>query len=256
MNYSIPLSYKLDIRDLIHNNDNISNEIQINNFKLFVNKKYLIYKIQSNISLEFLLDFLFNYEEIIIKKIYYYLIIKFLITKKINIRYEYNLSCFSEEWFDIYLKTRNYHICYNDKIIITDYINFNICLIINNNTINKSFITIIDKNSIIDCLYELIDNNIYNNKNYEEIQITLIGGSIDNVNLIINIYIILKKLKLSKFINKTYLFKNKPLNRLKFNTYKNKINFISNNSYCDCITYDNSDHINNPNYYSNLIKCT
>ena len=70
MNYSIPLSYKLDIRDLIHNNDNISNEIQINNFKLFVNKKYLIYKIQSNISLEFLLDFLFNYEEIIIGNLY------------------------------------------------------------------------------------------------------------------------------------------------------------------------------------------
>jgi hypothetical protein len=254
MNYSIPLSYKLDIRDLIDNIDNISNEIQINNFKLFVNKKYLIYKITSDITLEFLLDFLFNYDEIIIKKIYYYLIIKFLITKKINISNEYNLSCFKEEWYDIYLKTRSYQFFYNNQVIITDYINFNICLIIVNKTLNKNFIAIIDKNCLINCLYDLIDNNIYNNKHYEEIQITLIGGTIENVNIIIYIYIILKNLKLAKYITNTYLFKNKPLNRIKFNGYNNKINFINKNSYCECCTYDNSNHLNDPNFFSNLIK--
>ncbi len=87
---------------------------------------------------------------------------------------------------------------------------------------------------------------------FEDIEIIIIGGIIDNIDILIKIYNILKNLKLSKFITKTHLFRKKPLNRLKFDSSKNKIKFINNNSYCDCYTYDNSDHINNPNFYSNL----
>ena len=83
MNYIIPLSYNLDIRELINDYDD-SNEIEINNFKLYINKNKLIYKITSEISLEFLLDFLNNYNDLIIKKIYYFLIIKYLIYKQIK----------------------------------------------------------------------------------------------------------------------------------------------------------------------------
>lgn len=254
MNYIIPLSYNLDIRELINDYDD-SNEIEINNFKLYINKNKLIYKITSEISLEFLLDFLNNYNDLIIKKIYYFLIIKYLITKKQRIYNEFKFTCFNEDVYDVYIKTREFHFCYNNQVIITDFINFNICLIIINKTINKSFIAIIDKNCIINCLYDLINTNIYNNKNYEEIEITLIGGTIENVDIIIYIYIILKKIKLSKFISKTYLFKSKPLNRLKFNSYNNRINFINKRSYSDYFIDDNSNHINNPNFFSNLTKC-
>jgi hypothetical protein len=150
------------------------------------------------------------------------------------------------------LKTRDYNLGYNTNVIITDYINYNICLIIINKTLYKHFISIIDKNCIIECLYEILENNIYSSNKFEDIEITIIGGIIDNIDILIKIYNILKNLKLSKYINKTFLFKKKPLNRLKFNTYNNKIKFINNNSYCDCYTYDNSDHINNPNFFSNL----
>ena len=116
----------------------------------------------------------------------------------------------------------------------------------------KHFISIIDKTCIIECLYEILENNIYGSNKFEDIEITIIGGIIDNIDILIKIYNILKNLKLSKYINKTYLLRKKPLNRLKFDSSKNKIKFINNNSYCDCYTYDNSDHINNPIFFSNL----
>ena len=61
-----------------------------------------------------------------------------------------------------------------------------------------------------------------------------------------------KTLKLSKYINKSYILKNKELKRLKYNTYNNKICFINDNSYCECFGNDNSNHLNNPNFYSGL----
>ena len=253
MNYYIPISYNLNVKDL--NKDYIKNtkEISINNFKLSINKHNIIYNISSDIKLEFLLDFLNNYDNIIIKKIYYFLIIKHLLLKKIYIKKDYfKFSCFQEDFIDLYLKTRDYNLGYNTNVIITDFINYNICLIIINKTIFKHFISIIDKNCIIDCLYEILENNIYGSNKFEDIDIIIIGGVIDNVDIIIKIYNILKNLKLSKFITKTHLFRKKPLNRLKFDSSKNKIKFINNNSYCDCYTYDNSDHINNPNFFSNL----
>lgn len=255
MIFNIPLSYKLNINDLlidynINFNDNI---IIINNFKLYINKNKVIYKISSDIELDFLLDFLVNYDNIVIKKIYYFLIMKLLIqkNKKINKEY-YFLNCCKDDWFDIYLKTREYHICYNNHIIITEYLNFNICIIINNKTINKSMIAIIDNNCIIDCLYNIIDINIYNSNRFDDIEIMIIGGKIDNMYIIIYIYNILKTLKLSKYINKSYILKNKELKRLKYNTYNNKISFINDNSYCECFGNDNSNHLNNPNFYSGL----
>lgn len=257
MNYSIPLSYKLNIKDLIDNYNNETKEITINNLNLFINKNNLIYKISSNIPLESLLDILNTSNELLIKKIYYYLIVIYLLNKKVKIKQDiFIFQCCNNEWFDIYLKTREYHICHNNHVIITDHINYNICLIFINKTIIKSFIAIIDKNCIIDCLYELLKSGLYINKNFEDIEITIIGGTIDNIDIIINIYKILKLLKLSKFINKTYLFKNNSLNRLKYNSVDNKLVFINNNSYYDCYRSDNSDHLNNPNFYSNLNKAT
>ena len=90
MNYLIPLTYNLDIRELIDNY--YYNEININNFTLYINKNYLIYKITSKISLENLLDFLYNYEDLVIKKIYYYLIIKYLINKNDDSKYRITLD--------------------------------------------------------------------------------------------------------------------------------------------------------------------
>jgi len=99
-----------------------------------------------------------------------------------------------------------------------------------------------------------IENNIYNNNRYEDIQIIIIGGSIDNINIIINIYNILKNLKISKYIFKTHILKKNPLNRLKINTSNNSISFISDNDYYNCFGDDNSNHINNENYSSILKK--
>lgn len=258
MNYYIPLLYNLNIKDLNINYDKKKKEIYINNFKLLINNNNIIYNISSDIKLEFLLDFLNNYDNIIIKKIYYFLIIKHLLNKKIYIKKDYlKFNCFNQEFIDIYLKTRDYNLDYNANVIITDIINYNICLIILNKTIFKHFICIIDKNCIIDCLYEILENNIYNSNKFEDIHIIIIGGIIDNVDIIINIYKILKNLKLSKFISQTFLFRKKPLNRLLFNTYTNKFKFINNYNnyyYCDCFNKDNSEHINNPIFYSNLNK--
>lgn len=263
MNYQIPLSYNLNIYDLF----NDSNEIicyyiyeykiyNFSNFSLYTNKRQLIYKITSTISLEYLLDFLNNYENIIIKKIYYFLIIKYLLKQNKRIYKECYFNCCttSNDFYDLIVRTRDYHICHNNQIIITDYLYYNICLIIINETSNKSFITIIDRNCIIDNLYELIiSSNLYINSRFENIQIGLIGGSIDNVDIIINIYKILKELKLSKYINRTYLFKSKPIKRLCFNSYNKNIYFIKNNSRIVIEPErDNSNHILNNHFFSNL----
>lgn len=256
MDYIIPLSYNLNIKEL-YNNYSYShkhNEITIDNFKIYINKNNLIYKISSNISLEYLLNFLNGYEEILIKKLYYYLIIKHLLNLnfKIKTKYFYNWSCFGDNHIDIVIRTRQYHITHNTEIIITDKINYNICLIITNNSNNKNFVCIIDNNCIIDCLYDIIDTNIYSSNRYEDIRIVMIGGSIDTVNIIIEIYNILKNLKIAKYIYKTHLFKNNCLNRLKINTINDSIYFIPDNDYYNCLGDDNSNHINNENYSSIL----
>ena len=80
LNFIIPLTYELNIYDLFidnyyiectHNNNN--KIFTFTNFSLYTNKNYLIYRITSGISLEFLLDFLFNYENLVIRKIYFFL---------------------------------------------------------------------------------------------------------------------------------------------------------------------------------------
>jgi len=259
MNYNIPLSYNLNIKELIENYNYTknTNELIIDNFKLYINKNNIIYKISSNISIEYLLDFLNSYQEILIKKIYYFLIIKYLLKLNfsVNYKYFYNFTCFSlyeAKWFDKLIRTRQYHITYNNSIIITDLIKYNICLIIINNTNNKRFISIIDNNTLLDSLYIILENNIYTNNRYEDINIIIIGGKIEEVNIIINIYNILKNLKISKYIYKTYLFNNKPLNRIKFNTIKNTIKFILDKDFYYSYGDDNSNHINNNNFYCNL----
>ncbi len=263
INYSIPLNYNLNIYELFNDINyvectcNYKNKIfTFNNFSLYTNKKFLIYKISSIISLECLLDFFHNYQNIIIKKIYYFLISKYLLEKETYIKKEnFYLSCIcTNDFYDIIIKIRNYHICYNNKIIITDYLSFNICLIITNNTLNKSFIAIIDRNCLIENLQEIIiESKIYKYTKYEDIHIFLIGGSIDEIDIIMNIYKILKQLQLSKFIYKTYLFKDKPLKRLKFNSYNMTITKIKYDSHIIVEPErDNSKHILNNNFFSYL----
>jgi hypothetical protein len=259
MNLLIPLSYQLNIYDIYEDNiqfRTIDNKIIINNFNLFYNEDYLIYKISSNINLICLLDFLYNYDNIIIKKIYYYLIIKYLFQLKKKIYYS-NYFSFKNRYFDRYINNREFSIFNNDKIVITDIINFNICLLINNQTLNKSFLGIIDKNTNINCLYDILID-IYNENRYEDIKISIIGGELDNIHLIIKIFVILKSLKLSKYIHMTYLNNNKPLNRIKYNSINKSIKFVSNINNYD--NYDYSYHKYNfndfNNYYSNLHKKT
>jgi len=263
INYIIPLNYNLNIYDLFKDTEyiecifNYKNKVFIfNNFSLYTNKKFFIHKITSIISLECLLDFFHNYQNIIIKKIYYFLISKYLLEKGGNIKKEnFYLSCINiNDFYDIIIRIRDYHICHNNEIIITDYLNFNICLIIINNTLNKSFIAIIDRNCLIENLQEIIiESSIYIYNRFEDIQIFLIGGSIDEIDIIINIYKTLKELKLSKFINKTYLFKDKPLKRLKFNSYDMTIKKIKYDSHIIIEPErDNSKHILNNNFYSAL----
>lgn len=245
MEFSIPKSYCLfieDFKDVI--TYNLNNEIVIinNNFNLFINNKKLIYKISSNIPLECLLDFFYNSKNNGIKKIYYFLIIKYLLLKSFIIK---NRSWFSNNYCDKLLLSRQYLITNNNCIINTVPLNFNICLIINNNTNNKTFIAIIDYNCEIDCLYDIIENNnLYLNSRYEDLKITIIGGSINNINQLINIFIILKKLKLSKFISRTFIINHKPLKSIFYNSFINKIRFISN-------IYKDNDY---SNYYSGLHK--
>jgi len=86
MNYLIPNSYNLYINELFQDNDIdfiLNNKIiSFSNFNIFFNNDYVIYRINSKLKLECLLDFLHIYNNIIIKKIYYYLIIIYLIKLK------------------------------------------------------------------------------------------------------------------------------------------------------------------------------
>jgi len=254
MNYLIPITYKLNINDLLIDNDIDfiinDNNIIINNFILYYNKNFLVYKITSNISLIFLLDFLFNYNNILIKKIYYFLIIKYLLKLKKNISFSYTYSFKKDRYFDKYINNREFSIFNNDKIIITDFIGSNICLLILNQTLNKSFLGIIDINTNLDCLYDIL-YDIYNQNRFEDIKIYIIGGIIDNIHIIIKIYIILKNLKLSKYIFMTYINNNKLLKRIKYNSLNKSIKFVSNiNNY---ISLDNSFHkYNQYNYNYNI----
>ncbi len=263
LNFIIPLTYELNIYDLFidnyyiectHNNNN--KIFTFTNFSLYTNKHKLIYQISSNIPLECLLDFFHNHKNLTIKKIYYFLIFKFLLKKKSKIPKEtikYYCS-FNNEYYDLILRTRDYHISNNNEIIITDYIEYNVCLIIINETLIKSFIAIIDKNCLIENLCDIIiQSKIYENTRYENIHVILIGGSIDYIDIIIKIFITLKDLKLSKFICKTNLFNKKPLKRLKFNSVNMTIRKIRNNSsYYIEPERDNSDHIKNQNIQTAL----
>lgn len=255
MDYLIPLSYKLYIQDVIEdeyvNITSDDNQIYIiNNFVLYTNRNYLIYRITSRIPLEFLLDFLYNYENLVIRKIYFFLIVKHLFNLSSKIKKESIFSYLKEKkYYDLILNTREYHISNNNEIIITDYINFNVCLIIINKSINKTLIAIIDRNCLLDNLIDIIsDNNIYIHNQFEDIEITIICAlSIDKIDIIIYIYNYLKQLKLSKFIKNTNLTKKNKIKRLKINTTKGTIKMIRYDYYDKDMT-----QFENNNFHSRL----
>jgi len=250
MDYLIPISYQLYIEDCIDIVSDTTRIYNINNFSLYINNNKVIYRITSNISLEYLLDFLCNYENIVIKKIYYFLIIKYLLNLSSKIKIESIFIFFKEKkYYDLILNTREYHISNNNEIIITDYINFNIFLMIINKSINKTFIAIIDRNCIINSLIDIIsDNNIYIYNQFEDIEIIIICASfIDKIDILIYIYNYLKQLKLSKFIKNTNLTDKNKIKRLKINTNKGTIKIIRYDYY------DKNKNINQyENYQSNL----
>jgi hypothetical protein len=251
MNYYLPLNYNLKIIDLDDYETIDDNKIIINNFVLYVNNNGYIYKISSVIEIKYLLDFMNNYENIVIKKIYYFLIIKFLINFKINIDKDwyYIPDCIKQiDEYDIIVNQRSYYLSYNNKIIITDKIKFNICLIINNKSYNKSFIGIIDNNCDIECLDYILDELI-DDFRFSDIIIKIIGGSIDNIDKIIKLYLLLKKKRISKYIFGTYLFQKKELNRLRYDMKTNKIRFVYDNIEYN---YYNNNINNYDNYYSPL----
>lgn len=230
----IPLLYNLNINDIDVFFLKYTNCLLINNFFVYHNENGFIYKIKSNIELKYLLDFLYLYKNKVIVKIYNYLIIKYLISLIINIKKNKYSICFNINLCKKaqslntnikIVKLREYFITNNDIIKIgTCYIDYNYCLIINNQTINKTFIAIIDANCILTCLYKLFDE-IYtiSNVNYEDIKISIIGGCINNLDIVINIFDILKKMKLSKYINKTYILVEKPLKSIEYNTKTDEI---------------------------------
>jgi len=76
----------------------------------------------------------------------------------------------------------------------------------------------------------------------------------ENIHLIIKIYLILKNLKLSKYIHMTYLNNHKPLKRIKYNSIHKSIKFVSNiNNYESCdLSYHKYNFNNYEIYYSNL----
>ncbi len=249
MNINIPRVYNLHIRELGLEGNWIYGRLKINNFYLYINEDGYVYKISSNIKLNYLLDILYVYDDIFIKKLYYFLIIKYLLTLEDKIKWSSKIYQFiyGDCIFDKLINTRDIFITTNDKILITSKIRFNICLIINNRTLNKSLITIIDKNTDITNLDELM-KDIYNLDRYEEIEIRIIGGGLDNMDKIINIYLILKKLRLAKSIKGTHIINHKkPLNRIKYNMYKNKIRIIDMNIPWEC-------ELNIDNHISNLHK--
>lgn len=227
MEIYIPRVYKLHINELKIDGYWINGMININNMNLYINRDGYVYKISSNIKLIYLLDVLDIYDDELIKKIYYYLIIKYLsiLNKRIKHSSKIYRWIYGDCFYDKLVKTREIYICSNDKVIITSNINYNICLIINNKTIYKSLIAIIDKNTDISNLDDLL-KNIYVNNKYEEIDIWIFGGGLDNIDKIIKIYLLLKKMRLSKFITGTYIINKNPLKRIKYNINKNKIKWI------------------------------
>lgn len=253
MNYYIPLSYKLKKKEIDIDESEIiiddkKRTITYNHIILFLNKNDVIYKISSLLKLEIILDILnvSEYKYLIIKKIYYFLIIKYLFSFSFQIKNESNYNnCFyynnNDEYINKIIRTREYCICSNSVIIGTSSLNTNICLIIANKSFNKILFAIIDNNCDLECLYDIIPN-IYNNSRFEDIKITIIGGSIENINVLIYVYVILKNLRLSKFIYHTYIIKNKSLSGIKYNTCNNNICFINNNI----------KEFNNHDYYSGL----
>jgi len=250
MEFNIPLTYHLYLNDftevITYNYDN--KIIMIKNFWLFINKNNKIYKVVSFIPLENLLDFLVLYDNDGIRKIYYFLIIKYLSLKAVAIKnkgFLRNFFNYYDYYYDKAILLRQYSIINNDCVVITTALKFNICLIINNKTTGKTLIAIIDNNCDIDCLLEIIPN-LYNNSRFEDIIITIIGGSIDNINIIIGIFQILKILKLSKMIKRTFIVNSKPLKSLKYNSFNDKISFVPVLNLIDDNNYDN--------YYSSLHK--
>lgn len=250
MNYKLPLKYHLRLVDLDNYEELTEGKIRINNFYLYINNEGYINRITSNLELKYLLDFMNNYENIVIKKIYYFLIIKLLLIVEDKIEKEWNIfsRCFFKiHKYDLILFNRTYYLNYNNKILITEKINYNICLIINNKSYNKSFIAIIDENCDINCLYDIIEE-ITNDYRFSDIMIKIIGGSLDNIDKLIKIYLILKEKRIAKFIIGTFLLKNKKLDRIKYNMYENKISFIKDN---EIYNYFNKK-INFSNCYSQL----
>jgi len=251
MFFQIPLSYNLIITEIDINNyififDNKKKTITYNHVILHINKNDYIYKISSVLKLEFILDILNNNENLILKKIYYFLIIKYLFSFSFHIKKENIYNCFyynnKNEYINKIIRTREYCIISSNSVIIgTSSLNTNICLIIANKSFNKILFAIIDNNCDLECLYSIIPC-VYNNSRFEDIKITIIGGSIENINILIYIYIILKNLRLSKFIYHTYIIKNKSLSGIKYNTCNNNICFINNNI----------KEFNNHDYYSGL----
>jgi len=247
MDYKIPLNYYLRLVDLDNYDEIKHGKIRINNFCLYINNEGYINRITSNLELKYLMDFMNNYENIVIKKIYYFLIIKFLLLIENKIDKEWNIfsRCFFElPKYDLILFNRTYYLNYNNKILITEKINYNICLIINNKSYNKSFIGIIDENCDINCLYDIIDE-ITDDYRFNDIIIKIIGGSLDNIDKLIKIYLILKEKRIAKFIIGTYLLKNKKLDRIKYNMNENKISFIKDN---EIYNYFNNKIIFTNNY--------
>lgn len=245
MEFTIPSSYKLTLNDfndvITYNYDNKIIKID-NNINLYL-KNNIIYKFNSTFPLENLLDLFHIKDNIGIKKIYYFLISKFLLSKAFTIN---KIKWFASNYSDKLLLSRQYLIINNDCIISTAPIQFNFCIIINNNTINKTFICIIDSNCYLNCLYDIIENNnLFLNKRYEDIKITIIGGSIDTIDRLIEIYLILKRLKLSKFISQTFILKSKPIKSINYNSFIKKIKFSKSFNFTD-------NDLNN--YYSDLHK--
>jgi hypothetical protein len=231
MEFNIPISYNLYINDILQYVYSFYDNIYIiDNFILFTNKNNIIYKIYSTLSLENLL-FSFNkhYKNPTIIKIYDFLIIKYLLTKKNNIKNEWFFHfLFKKKYYDKLISYGEYYVCNNNKIIITSKLNFNICFIFNNLTLKKSIISLINPNSDIKHLIDIINkNNLYINSKKENIYIYLIGGNNHKFNNLSNIYKLLDCYKLSKFIKFTYILKKKPIKMIVFNSYKNKIKFTS-----------------------------
>ncbi len=250
MFFYIPLSYNLIISEIDINNymfifDNKNRTLEYNHLILHINKNDYIYKISSVLKLEIILDILNNNEHLILKKIYYFLIIKYLLSFSFHIHKEFNYSCIYphlDDYINKIIRTRECYISsyYESPIVIgTCSLNNNFCIIITNKTYNKILFAIIDNNCDLDCLYDIIPS-VYDNSRFEDIKITIIGGSIENIDVLINIYIILKKLRLSKYIYKTSIIKSKILNGIKYNIHDNNICFINSNIK----EYDNSDHNN------------